>query len=325
MKRQILLILLIVGTVKVYGQTTLTDSLKREIIHTVTEANLEFMAFTNPRFKRSDLYHLEDDAIIGYKVPRDIWGILEKAPYDPQSGYYYDFMMEVEDWEDNMYVVTKKSNCFAGEIYTDLRRKELYKRDTVCLNLDTALFINNKTFILYYDAKREFGKATFLAGNVYVYQDDIFATDKGSDNYYARMMQTRYRLYQFGRVRNLGSYGRINTPDTCDYYLAKFDVKTLSNKPVKVKFPKNKPYDYIEIEFYTNNKKYTKETGYLNSNIYKVKYLLKNDPKTIMEWYPTVTKLTDEEANKVRNGPENEFNERIIRKEDIPPLIEYDN
>ncbi|MGB4774469.1 MAG: hypothetical protein WBP45_04815, partial [Daejeonella sp.] len=176
MKNTLLFILLIMNTSYSFGQTTISDSLRREIIHTVTDENLKFMAYKNPKYTDSDLYFMtEKGTKIGNRYSREILGISDKVPYNPWAGTYYDFMLDVKELGDNnLYLVSKKNNCFAGEIYTDTKRKELYKRDTVCLNLDTALFINNNRFVIYYNPKRQFGTYAFLAGNAEIYDDNIY-------------------------------------------------------------------------------------------------------------------------------------------------------
>ncbi len=107
----------------------------------------------------------------------------------------------------------------------------------------------------------------------------------------------------------------ITIPDSCNYFLFETFIPAFSNKLVKIKAPKKPPYRWIEIEFYTNNRKYSKDSTEYGRTFVKVHYRFNNDLRSIKEWYPTITKLTPKEVGAISDNPiEKKFLENIIYK-----------
>lgn len=285
---------------------TIPKAIKEDLNRIVTHENLSFLAQKN--------YKIPDTAkFIGafyHKIhPIEVLGIYEKL------GENYSFIFDIKKTSDHhVYLLTKKNNCITNVYYEDKKKTKPFKRDTICFDLDSALFPFDKRFLVYYDPTTPEGYLSYiaLAGNLEINDDAgrFGATKKPLSDAYGFAER---RIEQF-KDDNTGLFP-IPVPDTCNYFLFETFIPAFSSKLVKIIAPKKPPYRWIEIEFYTNNRKYSKDSSEYGRTFVKVHYTLNNNIRSVKEWYPTITKLSYNEVGAIQSNPiERKFLEDIIYK-----------
>lgn len=294
-------------------QDSIPKEIKEDLSRIVTYSNLSFLAFKNPNIPDSNKYITFNHRI----HPTEVLGIYEKL------GENYSFIFDIKKTSDyHVYLLTKKNNCITNVYYEDKKKTKPFKRDTICFDLDSALFPFDKRFLVYYNPNVQIGYLPYiaLAGNLEINDDAgrFGATHKLLSDAH-RFVSNRIEQFK----DDYTGVGYITVSDTCNYFLFETLIPAFSSKPVKIKTSKKPPYRWIEIEFYTNNRKYSKDSSEYGRTFVKVYYKFNNDLRSIKEWHPTITKLSYREMGIIQNDPiESKFLENIIYK--TPKMIDED-
>ena len=124
--------------------------------------------------------------------------------------------------------------------YEDKKKTKPFKRDTICFDLDSALFPFDKRFLVYYDPTTPEGYLSYiaLAGNLEM-NDDAGRFGAINNPLKDASSFARKRIEQF-KDDHTGIFP-ITIPDSCNYFLFETFIPAFSNKLVKIKAPK-KPF-----------------------------------------------------------------------------------